>query len=324
MHVYRGEGIKRELYASLRNANLNGLKIEELKPGSPISFLGLNIMKSTDGNNDIRVNQAGYLANILDEYEEDYSNLRSQPNPSDENIFRPVHTGQDAEPTNVTKFLSKLMKVRYLVRTRPDIELTCAALCTRSRSPTKGDDKSLNKLLKYLSENKHIGIVIKETDLQMVIWFDAGFAIHVDRKSHSGHLVCFGDTGVRVPIHWRSTKQKVVATSSTEAELIAMYEGLDFVIWFKRVLEFMGVPQKTMRVFQDNTSTITMAFFGRGSSGSMTRHIDIKYFFTKQFIEDLTIVLEHQPRENMMADFFASPRTGQAFRRMRDILMHAV
>jgi histone deacetylase 1/2 len=102
-----------------------------------------------------------------------------------------------------------------------------------------------------------------------------------------------------------------------------MYEGLDFVIWFKRVLEFLRIPQKTIRVFQDNTSTISMAFFGRGSSGSNTRHIDIKYFFTKQFVEDGTIVLEHLPRENMIADFFASPRTGQSFRRMRDKMMAA-
>jgi histone deacetylase 1/2 len=323
LHVYKGEGMKRDLYAALRDANLQGLKIEELKPESPISFLGLNIMRSKE-NMDLKVNQSGYLANILDEYEEDFVNLRCQPNPSDENVFRPVYSGEDLEPVPVSKYLSKLMKIRYLVRTRPDIELTCAALCTRSRNPTKGDEKYLNKLLKYLSDNNLLGIIIKMTDLQLVAWFDSGFAIHLDRKSHSGHLVCFGDTGIRVPIHWRSTKQKVVATSSTEAELIAMYEGLDFIIWFKRVLEFLGVPQKTIRVFQDNTSTITMVFFGRGSSGSMTRHIDIKYFFTKQFIEDLTFVIEHLPRENMMADFFASPRTGQGFRRMRDILMRGV
>jgi hypothetical protein len=239
LHVYKGEGIKRELYASLRNANLNGLKIEELKADCPISFLGLYIQKSLINNQDIKINQKGYLDNILDEYEEDYVNLRSQPNPSDEHIFRPTYSEEDAEPVNVTKYLSKLMKIRYLVRTRPDIELTCAALCTRSRNPTKGDEKYLNKLLKYLSETKQLGIIIKETDLQVVIWFDAGFAIHLDRKSHSGHLACFGETGVRVPFHWRSIKQKVVATSSTEAELIAMYEKLDFVIWFKRVLEFL-------------------------------------------------------------------------------------
>jgi histone deacetylase 1/2 len=125
-------------------------------------------------------------------------------------------------------------------------------------------------------------------------------------------------------LHWRSYKQKIVATSSTEAELVSLYDGMDFLIWFKRVMEFLGVPQKKIKVFQDNTSTITMVFFGRGSSASLTRHIDIKYFFTKQFVDDETIVIEHLPRENMLADFFASPRTGISFRRMRDILMSAV
>jgi histone deacetylase 1/2 len=181
--------------------------------------------------------------------------------------------------------------------------------------------KCLNKLLKYLVETIGYGLIIRASDLQLIAFYDAGLGVHLDRKSHSGHLVCLGDTGPKIMIHWRSYKQKIVATSSTEAELVSLYEGMDFLIWFKRVMEFLGVPQKRIRVMQDNTSTITMVFFGRGSSGSLTRHIDLKYFSTKSFVEDETIIIEHLPRENMLADFFASPRTGVAFRRMRDILM---
>jgi hypothetical protein len=55
----------------------------------------------------------------------------------------------------------------------------------------------------------------------------------------------------------------------------------------------------------------------------LTRHIDIKYFFIKEFIDNKLIVLEHKPRENMLADFFASPRGGQSFRRMREAIMCA-
>jgi histone deacetylase 1/2 len=187
----------------------------------------------------------------------------------------------------------------------------------------KGDMKVLNKILAYLSRTAEDGITITATDLQTVAFFDAAFAVHLDRKSHNGHLVFAGSGANKVPIHWRSTKQKIVTTSSTEAELVAVFDGLDFLIWFRRVMGFLRVPQETGVIYQDNTSTITMAFMGRGSSASNTRHIDTKYFFIQQFIEDGTFKIDHMPRENMLADFFASPRIGQAFRRMRDKIMHS-
>jgi hypothetical protein len=157
--------------------------------------------------------------------------------------------------------------------------------------------------------------------MQIVAFFDAAFAVHLDRKSHSGIYFCMGDFGI--PIYWRSLKQKLVTTSSTEAELVAIYDGLDTLLWIRKVLEFLGYPQGTTTVYQDNTSTITMVYMGRGSSGSNTKHIDIRYFFVKQFVDDDMITVEHLSRDNMLADFFASPRIGQSFRRMRDVMMTA-
>jgi hypothetical protein len=126
------------------------------------------------------------------------------------------------------------------------------------------------------------------------------------------------------PVYWKSQVQSLVTSSSTEAELVAIYDNLDKLIWLRRVLEYLGCPQGTTVIFQDNTSTITMAHMGRGSSGSNTKHIDIRYFFIKQFIEDKTLAIEHLPSDNMLADFFASPRIGQRFRKFRDIIMSNV
>jgi hypothetical protein len=309
------------LYAALRDANLRDLKIEQLTNRTPISFLGLNIERPESQL--IGVNQKGYLDSLLEAYEEEINSvpLNRVHTPCSEDIFRPNYSGTDTEAIEVTPFLSKLMRTRYLVRTRPDIELACSGLCTRSRAPVRGDMNALNKLLAYLKTTAEYGIAIRSGDLQMHALFDAAFGVHLDRKSHNGHLVFLGSGSTRVPVYWRSTKQKIVATSSTEAELVCVFDGLDFLIWYKRVLVWMGMPQDTVKIWQDNTSTITMSFMGRGSSGSNTRHIDIKYFFIAQFIEDATFVIEHMGRENMLGDFFASPRTGQVFRRMRDLIM---
>jgi hypothetical protein len=159
-------------------------------------------------------------------------------------------------------------------------------------------------------------------DIKMYAYIDAAYAVHPKMESHTGSIVTIGRFGVS--LQYKSLKQKLVTTSSTEAELVAIYEVLDFVLWMRKVLEFLGYPQETTTIFQDNTSTITMAHMGRGSSGSHTRHIDIKYFWIKQFIEDKTFVIEHLFTDNMLADFFASPRQGQTFRKFRDIIMGRV
>ena len=171
-----------------------------------------------------RVNQKGYLKALLEEYEEDFSDFPTNhaATPCGEDIFRPNYSGEDAERADTTAFLSKLMRIRYLVRTRPDIDLACSGLCTRSRAPLKGDEKALNRILAYLALNPDLGITIRPTDLRLCAMFDAGFGVHLDRKSHNGHLVFLGTGENKVPIHWRSNKQKVVITSSTEAELVCV------------------------------------------------------------------------------------------------------
>jgi hypothetical protein len=317
LHIYSDEKIKAELYASLRNAKLNDLKVETLQHGQPISFLGLKIMKSKQ-NSEILVNQEGYLNTLVEQYEDELGNGSFQT-PCNEQIFRPNYSEEQIQPINVTKYMSKLMRVRYLVRTRPDIELALSVLTTKCRNLVKGDMDLLNQVIRYLKHTEQKGLWIRKSDLKLFAFFDAAFAVHLNRRSHSGSLFTLGNMGN--PIHWKSQVQKLVTTSSSEAELVAIYDDLDMLIWLRRVMEYLGYPQGVTIIFQDNTSTITMIYMGRGSSGSNTKHIDIRYFFIKQFIDDKVFTIEHLPRDNMLADFFASPRIGQQFRKFRDLIM---
>jgi len=324
LHIYSDESMQRELYASLRNANLKDLKIAKLSEGNDISFLGLNISLQKDGDKHVlHVDQSGYLQSVLDMYEEELSKMRDAVTPCDENVFKPVDEGELADPINITEYMSKLMRVRYLVRTRPDIELAISALTTRSRSPTKGDMKRLNRVLCYLRATKELCIIIRPSEeLRLYCYMDAGYGVHAKMESHSGVIVTMGKFGP--PIHYKSLKQKLITTSSTEAELVAIYDALDFIIWMREVMSFLGIEQGTTTIYQDNTSTICMAYMGRGSAGSHTRHIKLRYFWIKQFLDDKTFIIEHLPTDNMIADFFASPRMGQFFRKMRDIIMGRV
>ena len=122
---------------------------------------------------------------------------------------------------------------------------------------------------------------------------------------------------------FKSQKQKVVTRSSTEAELAAMFTGLDIVLYLRRLLKFFGIIDisQPITIYQDNTSAIKMAYMGKGASGSTSKYMDLKYFWIKEYLESKLFRLEYLNTNRMLADFFASPRIGQDFRGMRDIIM---
>jgi len=114
----------------------------------------------------------------------------------------------------------------------------------------------------------------------------------------------------------KSYKQKQVAKSSTEADLIAAFESLDCALKMRAVLHFLQYKQGTTIVYQDNTSAITIAYMGRLSSSSNCRYMQIKYNYFKSFLEDKTFAMRYLPREGMIADYNASPRVGAPFKKM--------
>ena len=72
----------------------------------------------------------------------------------------------------------------------------------------------------------------------------------------------YGQT--RVPLVWKSLKQKVTTVSSTSAEFIGVSDMFDLLQCAHELAEFIQARQETpFTVFQDNTSTITIAYMGR-------------------------------------------------------------
>jgi len=76
------------------------------------------------------------------------------------------------------------------------------------------------------------GLILEPKNSSLELWFDADFSgnwkaedVHVDRamaKSRTGYIIKY--TGC--PITWASKMQTKTALSATEAELIALSEGL--------------------------------------------------------------------------------------------------
>jgi hypothetical protein len=110
---------------------------------------------------------------------------------------------------------------------------------------------------------------------------DAAYGGHNDYKSHTGAVMTLG----KGCIHTISTKQKVNARSSTEAELISMDDILSKVICTKLFMKEQGCKTVENTFYRDNTRAMKMEINGKTSSGTRTRHLEIKYFYVIDLIE---------------------------------------
>ena len=276
----------------------------------------MTLHKCQDGG--VVMSQYGYIKKLLLEYKP----TGERNTPASEHILAD-HTGtNDERLDNNGYFLSKLMSLYYLAsRTRPDIMTACAMLSSKASNPKIGDMKALQNVIDYLAGSINRVIKIKADCIKIHGLVDCAFAIHWDKRSHSGMLITMGFLGP--PLMWRSGKQRINTRHSTEGELVAMHDFLDHILWLAQILEWWGYPQGTIPIYQDNTSTITIAYMGKGSSHSHTRYIAVKYFWIKQFLDSGRVILKYIPREQMIADFFTSCRGGSTFHNMTDTFMHS-
>jgi hypothetical protein len=142
-------------------------------------------------------------------------------------------------------------------------------------------------------------------------YIDASYAVHNDCKGQkTGVAISVGKGTV---VYAKSSKKKLVAKSSTEAELIGVSDGLSQALWTCNFLQAQGIKVKPVNLKQDNKSTICMVEKGK-STNPRTRHVAIRYFFVKDRMENGEVEIAYLPTELMVADFFTKPLQGELFR----------
>jgi len=54
------------------------------------------------------------------------------------------------------------------------------------------------------------------------------------------------------------------------------------------------------------------------------KHLNIKYFFVKNYIDDKQLEIKYIPTNNMIADVLTKPLQGKKFKRLRNILLGSI
>ena len=83
------------------------------------------------------------------------------------------------------------------------------------------------------------------------------------------------------------------------------------LLWIKKLLHDYGITQDIMYVFCDNTSTINLS--KNPIQHSKSKHIEIRYHFIRDLVEEKIMCLEFINIDNQKADIFTKPLDGQRF-----------
>eukprot|EP00253_Pinus_taeda_P005098 PITA_05098 len=124
---------------------------------------------------------------------------------------------------------------------------------------------------------------------------------------------------VKGAISWASKKQSIVTLFTAEAEYVAATVAACQAVWMRRMLRSLGQEQaKATVIFCDNSSAIAL------SKNSMfhkrTKHIDTRFHYIRELVNNGEIVLEHCRTQEQVADILTKPLDQKSFQFLRKCL----
>ena len=112
----------------------------------------------------------------------------------------------------------------------------------------------------------------------------------------------------------KSAMQRIVAISVTEAELFAMTQCVQDMMFAMRIMNSLGLKvQLPMIIEVDNKGAVDIA--NNWSVGGRTKHVDTKQFFVRQLKEEGLIKVQWIAGKDNDADLYTKNLPGPDFRR---------
>jgi len=186
-----------------------------------------------------------------------------------------------------------------MIGSRPDLVFAIANVSLHLSSYEKEHWEAVKRVLRYVKGTGSHGLEYGGDSVKLSAYTDSDYAGDVaSRKSTSGYVTFVGDCAVT----WSARKQRIVATSTAEAEYIALAHCAREVLFLRQFLKELGYPQEPTVIREDNQACITIA--ENPAHHARTKHIDVRYHFIRERIELGQIKLEFVGSKENVADIF--------------------
>ena len=269
----------------------------------------------------LEISQTQFIRNVVDRF----GITKTSPIPASPSLdLRYVSDEEPVVDANFREIVGSLMWIAN--QTRPDISNAVRAIARFSHNPKEVHVKAARKVLEYLSATAHLGLTFRkesklgdvQLEYDLETYVDADYAHKAeDRRSVSGVAVCCGGTLVS----WFSRTQKCVTLSTTEAEYVAMADGVKEALYVRGVLVFLmpSLGSPSIGVFEDNKGAIDLAKNPLSSSNS--KHIDVRYHFLRELVGKGDLCVKYLRTEDQHADILTKAIARESFEKHRDFLL---
>ena len=296
--------IMEALGASLPTKNLGEVKF----------FLGCEFIRDLEAGT-IEISQESYIRSVP----ERFNICRTSSIPASLAIdSRSLKEDEGAGDVPFREVVGSLMWIAS--QTRPDISNAVRAAARHSHEQKRSHWKAAQKILNYLLETAHLTLKLKQDsseDVGALEYVHDDFASKAtDRRSVSGAMVFVA----AMLVVWISRTQKCVSQSTSEAEYLAMGDGVKEAL-FVAMLQFLKRSRKPRKidVLEDSEGAIALA--ENSLSSSRSKHIDVRHHFLGNLTEEGVIEVTHVPSEKQHADILTKALPRDLFQVRRDFAL---
>ncbi|GKD59865.1 putative ribonuclease H-like domain-containing protein [Tanacetum coccineum] len=244
-------------------------------------FLGLQVKQKPNG---IFISQDKYVAEILKKF--DFASVKTASTPIE--TQKPLVKDEEASDVDVS--------LMYVTSSRTDIMFAVCACSRFQVTPKTSHLSAVKRIFRYLKGKPKLGLWYpRESSFDLESYSDSDYArANLDRKSTTGGCQFLG----RRLITWQCKKQTIMATSTTEAEYIAVASCCGQVLWIQNQMLDYGFNFMNTKIYIDNESTICIV--KNPVYHSKTKHIAIRHHFIRDAYEKkLILVLKIHTNDNV-------------------------
>ncbi|KAD2804168.1 hypothetical protein E3N88_37545 [Mikania micrantha] len=205
-------------------------------------------------------------------------------------------------------YASAIGSIMYaMLCTRPDVSYALSMTSRYQQNPGDAHWIAVKNILKYLKRTKDMFLIYGGIDEELCVkcYTDASFQTdRDDSRSQTGFVFTLKGGAIT----WKSSKQTVVAQSTTESEYIAASDAAKEAAWMKKFIADLGVVPSIARpieVMCDNSGAIAQAKEPR--SHHSTKHILRKFHYIREILERGDITINKVHTDHNLADPFTKP-----------------
>lgn len=280
------------------------LKEVKVKTGKVNTYLGMRI---TETDTHLEADMDNYVRDCVE-----WAGITSTAKtPADEDLFEIDETAAALGLAAAERFHTGTAKLLFVAkRCRPAILTAVSFLCSRVTTSTVEDARKLERVMKYLRGTPSQPIKYEKgtQKMELFAYVDAGYGVHHTGESRSGWVVTLNGT----PVLCKTARQKIVTKSSTEAELVALSDGLTDVIWCRQFIQSAGFAIPATPVGEDNTAVLSL-LEARKFGTARTKHINVRYFFICGRIANGELKMVYVPTKEQLADINSKALVGHQF-----------